>query len=138
MQGAVERIEIQRRKPARAKGGKKTSGTKGQAKLLFNEKEGTRSILHRWSAAGLILLGAILAVLFVANAIYVNELLRGVTSVEAERDAIKRENEQLRAELTRLMSVEEITGRAEEIGMIQPQRPPTGLVLKNKNLPINR
>ncbi|MCE2503726.1 MAG: hypothetical protein J4G05_06680 [Chlorobi bacterium] len=108
-----------------------------QTELMLEAEPPQRSFLSRWSAAGLILVAAALAVLFVANAIHVNELLRGVTSVEAERDAVKRENEGLRAELTRLMSVDQITERATGIGMIQPEKPPKALSLRNSELQVN-
>jgi len=88
-----------------------------------------RRFLRRWFAAGTILVTALLAVLFVANAIKVNELLGSITSVESELDDVKRNNERLRAELLRLMSVEQITRRGKEIGMIQPDLPPVPLRL---------
>ncbi|MGE3799983.1 MAG: FtsL-like putative cell division protein [Candidatus Kapaibacterium sp.] len=125
MQGVIERTGIKQRVPA--KGKKKSGVSGGQTTLPLEEGGRSRSFLHRWSAVGLILLASVLAVLFVANAIHVNDLLRNVTSVEAERDEVRRENERLRAELTRLMSVEQITERAAAIGMIQPERPPIGL-----------
>ena len=114
---------------------KRSSRPSRQTAMELETKTPGGSFLRRWSAAGLILLASVLAVLFVANAIYVNELLRGVTSLEAERDVIKRENEGLRAELTRLTSVEQITERAVKIGMIQPEKPPVGLSLKNQVYP---
>ena len=86
-----------------------------------------RSLLRRWTAAALILGTAVLAVLFVANAIKVNELLGSITSVEGEIESVRRSNEQLRAELLRLMSVEQITDRAEELGMVHPDVPPAPL-----------
>lgn len=88
-----------------------------------------RSFVRRWMAAGLILATALLTVGFVANAIEVNDLLASINSVEAERDAVRRENERLRAELLRLMSVEQVTSRATELGMIQPDSPPIALHL---------
>jgi cell division protein FtsL len=75
-------------------------------------------------AAGMILLCSILAVLFVANAIKVNELMERITAIEGERDDARRANEGLRSELTNLMSVERIVKRAREIGLVEPQKPP--------------
>ncbi len=83
-----------------------------------------RRFARRWSAAGLILLASLLAILFVANAIKVNELMGSIATVEAERDEKRRANDRLRGELTRMMSVEYVVERAGEIGMIEPNRPP--------------
>lgn len=82
-------------------------------------------------AAGLIVGTAGLAVLFVANAIKVNQLLGSITSVEEEIEAIERSNEQLRAEFLRLMSAEQVTKRAEEFGMVHPETPPAPLPVKS-------
>lgn len=82
---------------------------------------------RRWSAAAVILLCSILAVLFVANAIRVNELMTTITTLEAERDDARRANEGLRAELTRLMSVEQVLHRAGELGMVEPAEPPVAI-----------
>lgn len=90
-----------------------------------------RPAMRRWMAAGLILATALLTVVFVGNAIKVNELLAAITSVEAERNAIQQQNERLRAELLRLMSVEQVTARAVQLGMVQPEVPPVALPLKN-------
>ena len=127
MQGVLQRNGTGKKTAVKVGGGRKASGARGRLELPFGEEGTKRSFLHRWSAAGLILLASLLAVLFVANAIYVNELLSSVTSIEGERDEVRRENERLRGELTRLMSVEQITGRAAASGMIQPERPPIAL-----------
>ena len=132
MQVVVERGSLRKKAPAKVKETKRSSISGKGRQLALGEAGGRRSFFHRWSAAGLILLGSILAVLFVANAIHVNDLLRNVTSVEGERDEVKRENERLRAELTRLMSVEQISERAVAIGMIQPERPPIALSSKSQ------
>lgn len=92
-----------------------------------------RPLLRRWGAAAAILLTAGLAVLFVANSIAVNELLSSITSVEAERDAARQENERLRAELLRLMSVERVTEQALGMGLIQPEAPPISLPMPGTN-----
>lgn len=89
-----------------------------------------RRAARRWMAAALMLATALLTVAFVANAIKVNELLAAITSVEAEQKAVVQQNERLRAELLRLMSVEQVTARAAELGMVQPEVPPVGLPLK--------
>ena len=102
--------------------GSADSGAKGKLK---------HPNVRRWMAAGLILGTALLTVAFVANAIKVNELLGAITSVEAERDAVGQQNERLRAELLRLMSVEQVTSRAVELGLVQPEVPPIALPLRN-------
>lgn len=76
------------------------------------------------------LLGAAtLATLYIANAIAVNDLLGDITSLEHERDLAQTENEKLRAELLRLMSVERVTtlGR-DRLGLVQPAQPPQELL----------
>lgn len=76
------------------------------------------------------LLGAaMLATLYIANAIAVNDLLGDITSLEHERDLAQTENEKLRAELLRLMSVERVTtlGR-DRLGLVQPAQPPQELL----------
>jgi cell division protein FtsL len=76
----------------------------------------------------MLLVAAALAVLYIANAIAVNDLLTDITSLERERDVVRAENERLRAELLRLMSVERISSVAsEKLGMVQPAQPPVGL-----------
>ena len=84
-----------------------------------------RRFARRWAAAGLILLASLLAILFVANAIAVNELMGSIATVETERDEMRRANDRLRGELTRMMSVEYVIDRAGQIGMIEPTAPPT-------------
>ncbi len=83
-----------------------------------------RRFARRWSAAGLILLASLLAILFVANAIKVNELMESIATVETQRDKTRRANDALRGELTRMMSVEYVVKRAGELGMIEPTTPP--------------
>ncbi len=76
------------------------------------------------------LLGAAtLATLYIANAIAVNDLLGDITSLEHERDLAQTENEKLRAELLRMMSVERVTtlGR-DRLGLVQPAQPPQELL----------
>lgn len=92
------------------------------------EPSGPRRFARRWMAAGMILLCSLLAVLFVANAITVNELMGRITEIEGERDDVRRANEGLRAELTSLMSVERVVERAAEIGLVEPQKPPVPIV----------
>lgn len=83
-----------------------------------------RRFARRWTAAGLILLASLLAILFVANAIKVNELMGSIATVETERDRTRRANDRLRGELTRMMSVEYVIDRAGRLGMIEPTTPP--------------
>lgn len=92
------------------------------------EPSGPRRFARRWMAAGMILLCSLLAVLFVANAITVNELMGRIMEIEGERDDVRRANEGLRAELTSLMSVERVVERAAEIGLVEPQKPPVPIV----------
>lgn len=74
------------------------------------------------------MVASIIVILYVSNAIAVNDLLGRITSIEHERDGIRRENERLRAELLRLMSVRRVTSMAtEQLGMVQPARPPVAM-----------
>jgi hypothetical protein len=87
-----------------------------------------RSFLRRWLAAGTLLAAALLVVLYVANAIVVNDLLTDVTSLERECDMVRNENEKLRADLLKLMAVERVTTLASQrLGMVQPTQPPIAL-----------
>lgn len=114
----------------RASGGASSGGPVG-GKADAGTGKPKRRAARRWMAAALVLATALLTVAFVANAIKVNELLAAITSVEAERNAVMQQNERLRAELLRLMSVEQVTARAAELGMVQPEVPPAGLPLKD-------
>lgn len=117
----------------RASGGASSGGPVGGKTDATDGGTGKpkRRAARRWLAAALVLATALLTVAFVANAIKVNELLAAITSVEAERNAVMQQNERLRAELLRLMSVEQVTARAAELGMVQPEVPPAGLPLKD-------
>jgi hypothetical protein len=75
-------------------------------------------------AAGLILGASLLTLLFVANALQVDELLVQITALEAERNIERQQNDALRSRLTRLTSVDEVARRATALGMVQPERPP--------------
>ncbi len=87
-----------------------------------------RPFVRRWMTALMLMVAGLLAVLYVSNAIAVNQLLADNISLERERDAVQNENERLRAELLRLQSVERVTGVASEhLGMVQPKRPPVAL-----------
>jgi len=91
-----------------------------------------RPFLRRWTAAAMLLVAAGLAVLYISNAIAVNSLMTDITSIERERDAARNENERLRAELLRLMSVERVTSIASgKLGMVQPARPPVTLKMES-------
>ncbi len=86
-------------------------------------------IVRRWLAAGMLLAAALLATLYIANAIAVNSLLADIASLERERDDVRRENERMRSELLKLMSVDRITAIASQhLGMVQPMRPPQDMV----------
>ena len=78
-------------------------------------------------AAALILGASLLTLLFVANALKVDELLVQITTLEAERNIERQQNDALRSRLTRLTSVDEVTRRATALGMVQPERPPLQL-----------
>jgi cell division protein FtsL len=79
----------------------------------------------------MLLVAATLAVIYVSNAIAVNDLLAEITSLERERDGVRSDNERLRAELLRLMSVERVTSiAADKLGMTQPAYPPVALPLR--------
>jgi hypothetical protein len=68
---------------------------------------------------------ALLAVLYISNAIAVNDLLSDIASLEHDRDIARADNEKLRAEMLRLMSVERVTTLASSrLGMVQPAQPP--------------
>lgn len=86
-----------------------------------------KPFLRRWMAAGMLLAAALLATLYIANAIAVNSLLADITSLEGERDAVRRENEKLRSELLRLMSVDRVTASAGKFGLVLPPVPPQSL-----------
>jgi cell division protein FtsB len=84
-----------------------------------------RPFLRRWLAASMLLGAALLAVLYISNAIAVNDLLSDIASLEHDRDLARADNEKLRAELLRLMSVERVTSLASSrLGMVQPAQPP--------------
>ncbi len=88
----------------------------------------SRPFIRRWLTAGMLMVASIIVILYVSNAIAVNDLLGRITSIEQERDGIRRENERLRAELLRLMSVRRVTTLAtERLGMVQPARPPVAI-----------
>jgi cell division protein FtsL len=70
---------------------------------------------------------SLLTVGFVANAIKVNQLLDSITSVESEISTVTRENERLRSELNRLQSVDDITRKADALGLMEPTVPPVSL-----------
>jgi len=96
-----------------------------------------RSFLRRWLAAGTLLAAALLVVLYVANAIVVNDLLTDVTSLERECDMVRNENEKLRADLLKLMAVERVTTLASQrLGMVQPTQPP--IALKRPDAPATK
>lgn len=125
MTGEILRI----REVGSARGSKRGRDAGEQLELgAAGGPSGPRRFARRWMAAGMILLCSLLAVLFVANAIRVNELMGEITRIEGERDDIRRANQGLRAELTSLMSVERVVERAEEIGLVEPTRPPTPII----------
>lgn len=103
------------------------NGSRPAAQVQTDSTEGgtLRPFLHRWLTAGMLLVAAAGAVLYISNAIAVNDLLADTTSLERDRDVARNDNEKLRAELLRLMSVERITSIASErLGMMQPAHPP--------------
>ncbi|MBS1911847.1 MAG: hypothetical protein JST22_07660 [Bacteroidetes bacterium] len=87
-----------------------------------------RPFLRRWVTAAMLFVAAVLATLYIANAIAVNDLLGTISSLETEHDAVRNDNAQLRAELLRLMSVDRVTSLASSrLGMVQPAMPPQEL-----------
>lgn len=100
-----------------------------------------RPFLRRWLAAMMLLGAALLATLYISNAIAVNDLLANIASLEHERDMARVDNEKLRAELLRLMSVERVTTLASSrLGMVQPAQPPQmmGAAVGNRPQPAPR
>src|SRR5688572_32891648 len=90
-----------------------------------NRTKFSRRPARRWLTAVMIFVAASLAVAYIANAIAVNNLVEAIASLDRERDAVRSDNERLRGELLRMMSVERVTALAEKrIGLISPQRPP--------------
>jgi hypothetical protein len=76
----------------------------------------------------MLLVSAALAVLYISNAIAVNDIMSQIASLEREGDIVRVENERLRADLLRLMSVERVTSMAShQLGMVQPAQPPVSL-----------
>jgi len=76
----------------------------------------------------MLLAGAVLATLYISNAIAVNDLMANIASLEHDRDLARGENEKLRAELLKLMAVERVTSIASgQLGMVQPIQPPQSI-----------
>ena len=83
---------------------------------------------RRWLTALMLFVAAGLAVAYIANAIAVNNLVASIASLEREREGVRSDNEQLRGELLRMMSVERVTALASgQLGLVSPQRPPIAL-----------
>ncbi|MDB5034348.1 MAG: Cell division protein FtsL [Chlorobi bacterium] len=73
----------------------------------------------------LLMVASVLAVLYISNAIAVDDLLTDIASLEHDRDQARSDNEKLRAELLKLMAVDRITSLASaRFGMTQPAQPP--------------
>lgn len=99
-----------------------------QLSLRFGGRGALRPFIRRWLTAALLLMAALLVVLYVSNSIAINDLLERITSLERERDIVRGENERLRGELLRLMSVERVSSIATgRLGLIEPARPPIAL-----------
>ncbi len=99
-----------------------------QLGLRFRVNGRFRPFMRRWLTAAMLMVAAVLAVLYVSNAIRINELLESITSLEHERDQVRSENERMRGELLRLMSVERVSSiAAERLGLVQPAYPPVAL-----------
>jgi hypothetical protein len=97
----------------------------GQLPLPEPSRGAVRPFLRRWLAASMLLGSALLAVLYISNAIAVNDLMSDIASLEHDRDIARADNEKLRAEMLRLMSVERVTSLASSrLGMVQPAQPP--------------
>ncbi|MEP7217698.1 MAG: FtsL-like putative cell division protein, partial [Bacteroidota bacterium] len=84
-----------------------------------------RPFFRRWMAAMLLMVASVLAVLYISNAIAVDDLLTDIASLEHDRDQARSDNEKLRAELLKLMAVDRITSLASaRFGLTQPAEPP--------------
>jgi hypothetical protein len=78
--------------------------------------------------AAMLFVAAALAVGYIANAIAVNNLVSSIASLERERDEVRSDNERLRGELLRMMSVERVSALASErVGLVNLERPPIAL-----------
>lgn len=76
----------------------------------------------------MLFVAATLAVAYISNAIAVNNLVDAIASLEREHDEVRSDNERLRGELLRMMSVERVAALAvERLGLVTPQRPPIAL-----------
>lgn len=76
----------------------------------------------------MLFVAAALAVAYISNAIAVNNLVDAIASLERERDAVRSDNERLRGELLRMMSVERVTAQAtSRLGLVSPQQAPRAL-----------
>lgn len=99
-----------------------------QAQTAVDAQGKSYPFVRRWLTALLLMVAAGLIVLYVANSIAITNLMVGITSLERERDMVRNDNERLRADLVRLMSVERVASLAtQRLGMVQPTQPPVAL-----------
>ncbi|MBC8146231.1 MAG: hypothetical protein H7X80_11655 [bacterium] len=110
---------------------KRVGAVRASTTPVASTKERThvsRRPARRWLTAAMLFVAAALAVAYIANAIAVNNLVDSIASLQRERDVVRSDNERLRGELLRMMSVERVTALAsKQIGLISPQRPPIAL-----------
>lgn len=105
-----------------------SSRTSTSQPVVSKTRAAGRRPARRWLTAALLFVAASLAVAYIANAIAVNNLVESIASLERERDAVRSDNESLRGQLVRMMSVERVTALAKQrIGLISPERPPYAL-----------
>lgn len=85
----------------------------------------TRRLLNRWSIFALLFVFSIAVVLFVSNALAVNQLVVDIGNLESEREKLLRQNELLRAKIIALSAPDRITEYARtQLGMIQAATAP--------------
>src|SRR5687767_15019462 len=100
----------------------RTNGSARVTKSVPSKAVGTAA--RRWLTAAMLFVAAALCVAYIANAIAVNNLVDAIASLERERDAVRSDNERLRGELLRMMSVERVTTQAgERLGLVVPPPP---------------
>lgn len=88
----------------------------------------TRRLLNRWSMFGLLVVSALSIILFVSNALTVNELVVEIEMLKKEHEKVLHRNEVLRADIIRLQAADRIADIARtRLGMVQAQGAPKKL-----------
>jgi|GEM_PF-6567707 len=86
-----------------------------------------RTVGIRWIAAAALSIAAALMLFAVGNAVAVGSLLGDLRSLEQERDAVRTENDALRATLLRMQGMDRIAPTAARLGLSVPATPPRTL-----------